>query len=90
MIYSITYNKRERERERKYIYEQCTLTYTHTHGHTQDATDVFAAFHAGATTQYLKEFEIGEVDYFGTKDKNLVFFLFIHLRSTSGRLRLGR
>jgi hypothetical protein len=49
-------------------------THTHTHTHTKDATDVFAAFHAGATTQYLKEFEIGEVDYYGTKDKELVFF----------------
>jgi hypothetical protein len=74
------------------VYNTHTHTqHTHnTHTHTKDATDVFAAFHAGATTQYLKEFEIGEVDYYGTKDKELVFiffgiflvFLFIHLRNT--------
>mmetsp|Transcript_31813 Transcript_31813/g.75599 ORF Transcript_31813/g.75599 Transcript_31813/m.75599 type:complete len:502 (+) Transcript_31813:51-1556(+) len=34
----------------------------------EDATDVFAAFHAGASTTWLKEFEIGEVDYAGTSE----------------------
>ena len=38
----------------------------------EDATDVFAAFHAGSSAQFLKEFEIGEMDYAGTSDRKLV------------------
>lgn len=38
----------------------------------EDATDVFAAFHAGSSTQFLKEFEIGEIDYPGTHKKESV------------------
>lgn len=38
----------------------------------EDATDVYAAFHAGSTAQFLKEFEIGEVDCEGTTDKGMV------------------
>jgi len=38
----------------------------------EDATDVYAAFHAGTTTQFLKEFEIGEIDRAGTRHRHLV------------------
>ena len=38
----------------------------------EDATDVFAAFHAGASAQFLKEFEIGEIDFAGTHNAALV------------------
>ncbi len=38
----------------------------------EDATDVFAAFHAGSSTQFLKQFEIGNIDYQGTQKKEFV------------------
>ena len=48
------------------------------------ATDVFSAFHAGSSYQFLKEFEIGEIDYENSSEslrpsaKQVFSFLVLH------------